>query len=155
MELYRITQAAYADDLSGNGSRLFGGRWNSKGYYALYTSGSRSLALLETLAHIPAKLFRYKTYMLVTVSIPGPVPKEIIEQKDLPDNWDTLDVQNITQVLGDKFLLQEKKLMLQVPSVFMPEENNYVINPLHPAMKRVRIIHQREIKFNDRLIRGN
>lgn len=153
MEVYRITQEAYADDLSGNGSRLFGGRWNSEGYYALYTSANRSLALLETLAHLPSKLFRYKTYMLVTVFIPENISIQVLREKDLPANWDALDIQHVTQKIGDKFLQEQKAALLQAPSVLMPEEYNYVINPLHSSMKGVKVIHKRKIEFNDRLIK--
>lgn len=153
MELYRIAQEAYAADLSGNGSRIFGGRWNSEGHYALYASANRSLALLETLAHIPAKLFQNKKYVLVTVFLPGKTPMKFIEEKDLPNNWDALDIQHITQKIGDHFLEEQKSLVLRAPSVLMPEEFNYIINPLHPSMKQVKIIHQRVMRFNDRLIK--
>ena len=153
MELYRITQESYSNDLSGDGSRIFGGRWNSEGRYALYTSANRSLALLETLAHIPAKLFRNKKYILVTVFLPDKASLKFIEEKDLPNNWDALDIQHVTQKIGDNFLEEQKGLLLRVPSVLMPEEFNYIINPLHPAMKQVKVIYQREIRFNDRLIK--
>jgi len=153
MELYRITQESYSNDLSGDGSRIFGGRWNSEGRYALYTSANRSLALLETLAHIPAKLFRNKKYILVTVFLPDKAPLKFIEEKDLPNNWDALDIQHVTQKIGDNFLEEQKGLLFRVPSVLMPEEFNYIINPLHPSMKQVKVIHQREIRFNDRLIK--
>ncbi len=154
MELYRITQESYSNDLSGNGSRIFGGRWNSEGRYALYTSANRSLALLETLAHIPAKLFRNKKYILVTLFLPDKASLKFIEEKDLPNNWDALDIQHMTQKIGDNFLEEQKGLLLRVPSVLMPEEFNYIINPLHPSMKQVKIIRQREIRFNDRLIKA-
>jgi RES domain-containing protein len=153
MELYRITQESYSNDLSGDGSRIFGGRWNSEGRFALYTSANRSLALLETLAHIPAKLFRNKKYILVTVFLPDKASLKFIEEKDLPNNWDALDIQHVTQKIGDNFLEEQKGLLLRVPSVLMPEEFNYIINPLHPAMKQVKVIYQREIRFNDRLIK--
>ncbi len=153
MELYRITQESYSNDLSGNGSHIFGGRWNSEGRYALYTSANRSLALLETLAHIPAKLFRNKKYILVTVFLPDKAPLKFIEEKDLPNNWDALDIQQVTQKIGDNFLEEQKGLLFRVPSVLMPEEFNYIINPLHPSMKQVKVIHQREVRFNDRLIK--
>ncbi|HYV54850.1 MAG TPA: RES family NAD+ phosphorylase [Chitinophagaceae bacterium] len=153
MELYRITQESYSNDLSGDGSRIFGGRWNSEGRYALYTSANRSLALLETLAHIPAKLFRNKKYILVTVFLPDKAPLKFIEEKDLPNNWDALDIQHVTQKIGDNFLEEQKGLLFRVPSVLMPEEFNYIINPLHPSMKQVKVIHHREIRFNDRLIK--
>ena len=150
---YRITQESYSNDLSGDGSRIFGGRWNSEGRYALYTSANRSLALLETLAHIPAKLFRNKKYILVTVFLPDKAPLKFIEEKDLPNNWDALDIQHVTQKIGDNFLEEQKGLLFRVPSVLMPEEFNYIINPLHPSMKQVKVIHHREIRFNDRLIK--
>ena len=153
MELYRITQASYSTDLSGNGSRLFGGRWNSEGHYALYTSVNRSLALLETIAHTPAKLFQAKNYILVTVFVSDKVSQEFIEEENLPNNWDALDLQHVTQKIGDNFLEEQKSLLLRVPSVLMPEEFNYIINPLHFSMKQVKVIRQREIKFNDRLIK--
>lgn len=154
MEAYRIAQEPYAEDLSGNGSRLFGGRWNSEGYYALYTSANRSLALLETLAHVQAKFFSNKKYILVTVLIPDKPSIKILRQKDLPTNWDALDIFQVTQKIGDHFLEEQKDLILQVPSVLMPEEYNYVINPLHPTMKQVKIIGQRQIEFNDRLMKS-
>jgi RES domain-containing protein len=153
MELYRITQESYSNDLSGDGSRIFGGRWNSEGRYALYTSANRSLALLETLAHIPAKLFRNKKYILVTVFLPDKAPLKFIEEKDLPNNWDALDIQHVTQKIGDNFLEEQKGLLFRVPSVLMPEEFNYIINPLHPSMKQVKVTHQREVRFNDRLVK--
>jgi RES domain-containing protein len=119
----------------------------------LYTSANRSLALLETLAHVPAKLFRNKKYILVTVFLPDKAPLKFIEEKDLPNNWDALDIQHVTQKIGDNFLDEQKSLLLRVPSVLMPEEFNYIINPLHPSMKQVKVIHHREIRFNDRLIK--
>jgi RES domain-containing protein len=154
MQLFRITQVLYADDLSGNGSRLFGGRWNSEGHYALYTASSRSLALLETLAHIPVKLLHSKSYIIITLDVPDKVSMEIIHAKDLPPNWDALDAEHLTQKIGDKFLVEQKKFILCVPSVLVPEEYNYVLNPLHSEMKQVRIIDKREIRFNDRLTKS-
>jgi len=55
MIVYRLTQAGYAGDLQGHGAFVAGGRWNSKGRYALYCAESRSLALCELLAHLPPR----------------------------------------------------------------------------------------------------
>jgi len=52
MELYRLTKSKYKNDLSGTGAFLAGGRWNNKGTYLLYTAASRSLAVVEALAHL-------------------------------------------------------------------------------------------------------
>jgi RES domain-containing protein len=151
MELFRITQEAYADDLSGNGSYLFGGRWNSEGYFALYTSATRSLALLETLAHTPTKMLLAKTYILLTLHLPDNLTTHQIELAHLPATWGAADNMLATQKMGNQFLTEKKLLLLQVPSVVMPEEKNYIINPLHSAFKKVSILHQRPIVFDNRV----
>ncbi|MBK7637232.1 MAG: RES family NAD+ phosphorylase [Saprospiraceae bacterium] len=51
MEVYRICRSKYSNDLSGEGAKLYGGRWNRPGIAALYTSESRALALLELIVH--------------------------------------------------------------------------------------------------------
>lgn len=151
MELYRITQEIYCDDLTGNGAKIFGGRWNSEGLQALYTASSRSLALLETLAHTPAKILQLKSYILVTLFVPDTVPSQAIDFKELPERWDASDIHPFTQKAGDNFLLQNNNLLLSAPSVLMPEENIFVLNPLHSDMKKVKIVQKREIRFDHRM----
>lgn len=154
MELYRIAQEQYAEDLSGNGARLFGGRWNSEGQFALYTSSTRSLALLETLAHTPAKLLQAKTYLLITLMVPDTTAIQALDPKKLPDGWDDVEISPFTQKTGDQFLIAQKKLALVVPSVLIPEEMNYVLNPLHTDFRKVKIINKRRIQFDNR-VQGN
>jgi RES domain-containing protein len=151
MELFRITQEKFAEDLSGNGSRIFGGRWNSEGYFALYTSFTRSLSLLETLAHTPAKMLDIKNYQLITLSVPDNVGIEKILLSSLPESWDAPDTRSFTKKMGDKFLRENEKLLLEVPCVLMPEEANYVLNPLHKDMKKVKILNSRRVYFDKRL----
>ncbi len=152
MELFRITQEQYADDLSGNGARLYGGRWNSEGLFAVYTSSSRALALLETLAHTPAKMLDAKAYILVTLSVPDIYTRDATGTDELPPGWDSPDVRPSTKRIGDLFLREKKSLLLAVPSVLMPEEMNYMLNPLHTGLKKVRIVHKRRVSFDRRAI---
>ncbi len=154
MELYRIAQEKYAEDLSGNGARLFGGRWNSEGQFALYTSSTRSLALLETLAHTPAKLLQAKTYLLITLFIPDTTVIQALETKKLPHGWADVEISPFTQKTGDQFLIAKKNLVLAVPSVLMAEELNYVLNPLHIEYKKIKIVNKRRIQFDNR-VQGN
>jgi RES domain-containing protein len=154
MELYRITQEKYADDLSGNGARLYGGRWNSEGLFAVYTSSSRSLALLETLAHVPAKMLSERIYLLITLSVPDTAKPEDTDREKLTAGWDAPDTRPLTKKMGDKFLRSKSGLLLSVPSVLMPEENNFLLNPLHPDMKKVKLLHKRRIHFDSR-VAGN
>lgn len=154
MQLYRITQEKYADDLSGNGARIFGGRWNSEGLFAVYTSSSRSLALLETLAHTPTKMLGEKIYMLITLSIPDSIEPEELDKNKLTAGWDAPDTRPLTKKLGDNFLRSKNGLLLLVPSVLIPEENNFLLNPLHQDMKKIKLIHRRRIHFDTR-VAGN
>lgn len=154
MELFRIAQEKYADDLSGNGARLFGGRWNNEGLFAVYTSFSRSLALLEILAHTPAKMLDEKEYFLVTLLVPDPIKPLELDKSKLINGWDAPDTRPITRNLGDQFLRSKKGLFLSVPSVLINEENNFLLNPLHPDMKKVKIISKRRIHFDHRLVKS-
>lgn len=151
MELYRITQEKFADDLTGNGSRLFGGRWNSEGFFALYTSVTRPMALLETLAHTPAKMLNANNYQLITLLVPDSIMVEEILLSSLPDGWDAPDTRLVTKRLGNRFLHDKKSLALSVPCVIMREEINYVLNPLHKDMRKVKIVHKRRIDFDKRI----
>lgn len=151
MELFRITQEKYAEDLSGNGARIFGGRWNSEGLFAVYTSSSRSLALLETLAHTPSKMLQERIYILVTLSVPDTVKPVEIDKEKLTAGWDAPDTRPLTKKMGDKFLRNKSGLLLIVPSVLMPEENNYIINPIHSDLKKIKLVNKRRIHFDARL----
>ena len=154
MELYRITQEKYTNDLSGNGARIYGGRWNSEGLFAVYTSSSRALALLETLAHTPAKFLSDKKYILVTLSLPDTIKSEEIDRTKLSTGWDAPDTRPLTKKLGDKYLRSKTSLLLVVPSVLIPEENNYLLNPLHSDLKKIKLINKRRIDFDAR-VSGN
>jgi len=151
MEIYRITQQEFAEDLSGNGARLFGGRWNSEGFFAVYASSSRSLALLETLAHTPAKFLDVRVYHLITIIVPDNTVIQKVSVKNLLTGWDAPDTRPFTKKIGDTFLTCKKSLLLEVPSVMMPEEINYVINPLHDNMKQVKIMNKRRVYFDKRI----
>ncbi|MBS1530198.1 MAG: RES family NAD+ phosphorylase [Bacteroidetes bacterium] len=149
MLLYRITNAKYAGDLSGNGARYFGGRWNSIGQPMLYLASSRSLAILESLAHIvPTNV--PNDYLLLTIDAPDDY---IAVSADLlPDKWNEYPESNITKQIGNAFLQRNEYLLLKVPSALVPEEFNYLMNPLHSKADRVKVINRATYRFDDRLL---
>ena len=69
MIVYRLCKQAYINDLSGHGAEMNGGRWNGKGNPALYTSGSRALAVLEIAVHVPFGLLPTNYYM-IAIEVP-------------------------------------------------------------------------------------
>ncbi len=56
IKLFRISTSQHINDITGTGARIYGGRWNHAGYPVVYVSGSRSLAALEFLVHVPMAL---------------------------------------------------------------------------------------------------
>ncbi len=154
MIVYRISKANFAKDLSGNGARLYGGRWNSEGNFALYTAENRSLALIETLVHTPIRFLKSTDYLLIEIEINIKDSVKRLVLKDMPYQWDAYIPSPCTREIGDTFINEQACLLLRVPSVIMPEEYNYVINPFHPAMKDVKIVSERLLTLNDRLLQA-
>ena len=150
MILYRIVKCDYADDLSGTGARLYGGRWNSEGKPALYLASSRSLALLEVLVHLPPLMIP-DNYCLIEIEVPDNSITDI-STKELPNNWKDISPPIALRQRGDDFLKGQKRLLMKVPSSIVPMEHNYLLNPLHPGMKKVKILKKEPFDFDQRLV---
>jgi len=149
MILYRLTKCIYADDLSGTGGRLFGGRWNSTGKPAIYFASSRALAVLEVLVHLQP-LMLPDDYCLVEAEAPqNSISQVSIEH--LPANWKDVSPPNDLKKIGDEFLKRQAHLLMQVPSSIVPMEYNYLLNPLYPEMKNVKILSSEPFDFDSRL----
>lgn len=151
MKLYRISLCKYIDDLTGTGAEITGGRWNSKGVRVLYTAGSASLAMLEVVAHINNTVIE-AAYCMIVLEVPA---NSLIEFKstELSRNWDNFPAERETKLVGDKFVKEQKALILKVPSVLIPEDNNYLINPAHKKFSDVKVISKRNISFDKRLVK--
>jgi len=150
MILYRIGKCIYADNLSGEGARLYGGRWNSEGRPAVYLASSCSLAMLEVLVHLQPLMIP-NDYCLVEIEVPDSSIVQIT-MADLPDNWKDVSPPAILKVMGNNFLANKKHLMLKVPSSIVPLEYNYLLNPMHPDMKKVKIVKKEPFDFDSRLM---
>lgn len=132
MNLYRITGATYAEALDGMGAalRLEGGRWNPTGVPMIYASESRALAFAEVVAHFK-ELKRFPVdHMLVTYSVAGTKGIRRLMPKRVPDDWNAPGppYPRSTQALGSAFITGND-LLMRVPSVIIPHEWNYLINP--------------------------
>lgn len=147
---YRIVKRKFATaPLSGEGARLFGGRWNSPGVPAVYLASSVAQAMLEMLVHLDVQ-DGLKNYLVFTVLIPRDLIKSV-PPGAVPPGWLRPIRIPASQQFGDRFLAKQKHLVMSVPSVIVPGERNYVLNPLHPAIKRVRIGPGVKVGFDPRL----
>ncbi len=150
MLLYRVCRSKYKSDLSGNGAKIHGGRWNSPGIAAVYTSSHKSLAVLESLVHTPPAILR-NDFMIITLEVQGRVPVTIFRLQDLPDNWSQYPAPPVLVKTGDRWLKNMKSLLLKVPSVIIPSEYNYVINPVHLQITKVKIIAEEKLALDARI----
>ena len=129
MIVWRLCRSVYAD-LSGKGGLRGQGRWNKLGHPIVYASATLSLAVLERRVH-------NKVLPVDEVAIQIELPDECIEKSALLEaNWQANEP--YTQSFGTEWLLSSRSLCLAVPSVLVPELN-YLINPLHLDIDRIKI----------------
>lgn len=148
MTIYRLTTGNFADDISGQGAKIYGGRWNPVGIGVVYMSEFISLSILEILVRVD-KFSSPDTYTLLSIQIPED-SVATIELKKLRQSW-----QNhieYTRSIGDEFLKANQTLVLKVPSAIVPQEHNFLINPLHKDFKKVKIIDSELLELDKRLL---
>lgn len=152
MKVFRLSQLAHANDLSGRGAELAGGRWNSIGTPMLYTAESRALCVLEMAVHLPYGLMQ-REYRLITMEVPERLV-ETVAVETLPEGWDQLPPGNGSKSIGDRFILGGKSLAMRVPSAVVSGDYNILINPRHPDFSRLKKLADEAFRFDPRLIAG-
>ena len=151
-DVWRLVRSEFADRLDGEGARLFGGRWNSRGRSALYTSSHLSLSVLEVYVHIPPDLRDdLPALQAVRISIPDDAGTANVSQEQSITLLESADPMAACRAMGDGWLDRNAELVLQVPSILVPEEANLILNPGHPRMREVEIVSSRAFRFDPRL----
>ncbi|GAB2908910.1 RES family NAD+ phosphorylase [Paraburkholderia jirisanensis] len=154
MKVYRLAKERRgkyrADDLTGNGAALAGGRWNPRGWPALYTCCHASTAVLEARVHAAGLLPAAHFYM-VTLDVPDGAWSQAYTP-ELPADWNTLDSEPSSTVeIARQWLKDGKCLAMKVPSVVCPQDMNLILNPLHADMAKVRAIDKQRFAVDRRL----
>lgn len=150
LNVWRIVHEAYLDSaFSGIGAELYGGRFNSPGRRVVYTSGSLSLAILEMLVQANARHRLHEHWC-----IPATIPMDTVTLRDrrpLVNGWDAIPYGRASQEFGDQWIKAAPAVALEVPSVVVTAESNYLINPLHEDYGRVVIGEPIRIPIDRRL----
>ena len=142
MQAWRICRDPFAD-LTGEGARLWGGRWNSPGQPMVYAADAAALAVLEVRVHLDLGFDLLPAdYVLLTLDL-GSAGMETVP--NLPAD---------TVAFGDAWLAERRTAVLRVPSVIVPESTNILINPRHLEAVLVRIVGKRPFAFDERLWSG-
>jgi RES domain-containing protein len=153
MTVFRIVKTKKATtDLSGMGAFKYGGRWNNKGSYMVYTSENSSLAFLEVLVHLDESELPPDLYIM-ELSFPDNAPVLNVPDKIYPSDW--LKLENVQcKQLGDQWMASASFLAIRVRSAVNPSEFNYLLNPLFPGFQdMVRVKRVTPLEVDSRLVR--
>jgi len=149
---WRLIKATRVDDaFSGEGARRWGGRWNSKGVRVVYTAESLSLATLEVMVHAPF-YSALRNYVCILVEF-GPRLSQSITVEDLPDKWRAEPIPQAVRAMGDHWIKNQESLIFKVPSVIIPVEYNYLINPSHPDFENLVVHSPERFSFDTRMLK--
>lgn len=150
--LYRIGKTKRIKDLTGEGARLYGGRWNLKGTAVVYTSDSTALATLETLVHSPLNLMP-ENCSTITLKLPDNLETFALSPEELPQRWWVNPAPSELAHMGQQWIEQESGVALVVPSSVTPtgEGRNYILNPRHQDFKHIEIVRVSQYDYDERL----
>jgi RES domain-containing protein len=146
--IWRIASRGHAPD--GEGARLYGSRWTPRGMRAVFASATLSLAVLERFIHTDPDL---EPADLVAVGIdsgPG-IHIESVDADDLPANWREYPAPSALASIGEQWLRQARTAALSVPSVVIPRERNFILNPAHADFERLRVWTPEPFAFDPRM----
>lgn len=153
MRFWRISRRRYAGDVTkGEGARLYGGRWNSRGVRVVYASSSLALAAVETFVNLEPNLRPADL-----ISIEGEIPETLeiarLDPKQLPSNWYATRDESLRR-FGDEWIKGGKTVALHVPSAAIRGEWNVLLNPAHPDFSKLKIGEPLSFEFDVRMFLG-
>jgi RES domain-containing protein len=133
MQVWRLTKAKHASSaFSGEGARLFPGRWHPRGIPVVYAAESRALAVLELLVHLdPDDL---SDFSIIGADVPEHM-LEVVHVRELDPDW--LERPELLRDFGATWAKSKRSLALLVPSAVITAESNVIINPAHAAFASI------------------
>ena len=152
MRFWRICRREYATEAaSGEGARLYGGRWNSRGVRLVYASTSLALAAVETFVNLEPNLRPADL-----VSIEGEIPNRLeigrLHARTLPPRWYEMRDEPLHR-FGDEWVRNGRSAALLVPSAAIRGEWNVLLNPDHPEFGKIRFKTPEPFEFDLRMFR--
>ncbi len=149
--VWRLCSRRFKDDaLTGEGARRKGNRWNEPGTPVVYCAENLSLAILESLVHFSIEDIP-EDFVQIQIFIPDPSSIKTISRVDLATDWAADDNKYKLRKIGTDWAKRRESLVLIAPSVIVPSENNYLINPRHPEIKKVTVKTIDTFTFDPRL----
>ena len=140
-------------DLAGKGGLRAAARWHNAGAPIVYTASSPASALLEVLVHLELNDLMHlpDSYQLLRVDVPDSILIVELDEGSLDTDWrKNLDA---TRAIGDKWLSEFESALLAVPSVIVPHTKNYLLNPTHHDIGKIKVASHGSYPFDFRLFK--
>ncbi len=151
ISVWRIDKKGHsASSFSGEGAFLCGGRWNPRGVRVVYAAASLALAALEKFVHLQDAAGGMG-FLSFRVDVPEGVKVSHLDPARLPRDWRGVPAPASTQAIGGDWARRNGSAVLRVPSVLIPGEYDYLLNPLHPQFKALRINAPEKFYFDHRM----
>ncbi len=153
MRLYRITPGRFAHDMTGEGARLYGGRWSSSGIAVIHTAESVALAALEFLVHQKSLSALPRDIRLVTFELDDSASITTLPLAELPPNWDHYLPPASLQEIGRAWASAAESVALRVPSAVISQgvERNVLVNPRHSDFHLFQLVEVTPFRFDERI----
>jgi RES domain-containing protein len=90
-------------------------------------------------------------------AIPADIPEPVIERLEdlpgfrLPRTWRAYPAPSVLPELGAAWIRAGRRPVLSVPSVVIPEERNYLIDPRHRQFGQIRVGKAQAFRFDLRM----
>lgn len=152
MRFWRICRRRYAAEAaSGEGARLYGGRWNRPGVRVVYASTSLALAAIETFVNLEPNL-QPRDLVSIEGDIPDTLAIDRLELQTLPANWHKTRDESLRR-FAKEWIDRGQTVALFVPSAAIRGEWNILLNPAHPDFARVKLHDPQSFEFDVRMFR--
>jgi RES domain-containing protein len=149
VRVWRIASAAHAA-FDGEGARRYGSRWTPRGIPAVFTSATLSLAALERFVHTDSDL-EPTDLLAIPVEIRDDIGIDAVDVETLPTGWRTFPAPPTLAAIGEQWFRASSTPVLSVPSVVIPHERNFVLNPAHREFAKIVIGRSEPFSFDPRM----
>jgi len=118
----------------------------------IYAASTRALACLENIVH-RRSIGADSRFEVTLIEIPDDLKIKKIDKEKLPADWQKYINYTSCQAIGDDWLKENKTAVLRVPSAVITEEYNYLLNPQHPDLSRIKAHAAERFTFDERLLK--
>jgi RES domain-containing protein len=153
MQLWRICKSRFASTaFTGEGARLYSGRWNPAGIRMVYASPSLALAAIEFFVHLdPSVAPDDLVSTAATLPLDEPTLRRV-SLEELPTDWRTTD-HPVLQAIGANWIAAQTSVALEVPSIAVEGEWNVLLNPIHEDFAKIKLSPPKPFHFDQRMFK--